>query len=69
MTPKNMEMGKAGRARRTMPRMRLVIQRPYIGGREISKLMDRIYLYSHDTVQGYPTNQDTVSDIVPYLFE
>ena len=41
MTPKNIEMGRAGRARRTMPRMRLVIQRPYIGGRETSKLMDR----------------------------
>ena len=27
------------------------------------------YLYSHDTVQGYPTNQDTVSHIVPYSFE
>ena len=33
MSPKKMEMGRAGRALRTMPRMRLVTQRPYGGVR------------------------------------
>ena len=44
MTPKNMEMGRAGRAQRTMPRIRLVlvIQRPYTEGKtEIQSISNK----------------------------
>jgi hypothetical protein len=62
MTPKNMEMGRAGRARRTIPRMRLVIQRPCMeGDREIDKINGNngILMWSGTPTQGYPSNQDT----------